>query len=1448
MLSSMAPEELAEAKSEAEARLPAAAVEFLRRRGLEKQKKATAENGASSSIAAAAGAPPGARPSLGALELNSTGAPCFPPPLLGKEKATKKKEKKKRDEAATPAAEDNKPPPPSASSRLRFDFDSACPVLPLAGENEKPSDALSRDPLRSERRELGEENAYTLSEAAALARSAVPAQRLAAVDLMVRVISKVVTLLPPKGGESERVFFFPAAAAADAAAAAAADDDDSNTSSPPPPPTPLHLSITWSQVRLSLMRTVPLALLSALSDGHPAVVAAAATGLALLVDEGGGGGGGGGRDGEEEEDETNASFAAALAASSIFPLTGSPALASAPATRPHAVGAWVRQGVVDEADDGDDDDQDQGDGGRGGGATSAAVAADPVSGLLLRPALPGLLLERAAAVLAARSRSHQAYRAATLPLTKVLRAAAAAGGAAAAAVVASRSAVAALVDVACAGEETGGGEEEEANSSSSGSSSSWSSVRARAAAFDAISLLCAAAAGDAGSGGGTGGNISASSSAAAALAAAGVGGVVSSTLLVSAAAVFSASSSPSSSSAAAAARGGASPRNFLLLTSSLRAWRALMERGVPCIRLDDAFSTLRFLFVDDDDGEEGEKKDGAGAGAAGGGGEAASSSSSFLFFAASAEALAAAAAAIASKEAACCSRGGASAVAAQVLSWATSKEALLLAGAAAAGEAGVEGSSSAASAAAAAAFLTRLAAAWRLLAVAEGETLLEGGKLRAAVAEAAAGGGEPGAKRDLEVLVEGAGRAAAKLFESGPLSSSERAVSVACCELLAALAGLYRSSSAPSPPWMSPRALTSARSPLGRGAVAAAAAAAAAAGGSSSPASADASAAIDAALASWTRADAALHQARRHAMQLMAVVGFGEGEEGEGEEGEESGSSSSSLFSSSVPLAVLQLAPPGTEATIALPALAALLSPGSLAPLLARADGAVEELAAGTSPLAASAGRFGCWERLTTRGGEESKGVSATAAAAAPAVKAFSTSSLADYSATWLGMMAEEEEEGEGTEREGEGEKTRRAAAPSCPPLRPLPFRLADPAGSRLPLPPWGSPFSSSTSWVLADVCPRGVASAGEASEAVGRALTLALALLLEEGLSSPLSPSTSRPPPPPPLPPPPPPPPSSSLWAASVADLLLGGDSGVVRGDSEAWRNPRARWAVAALSEEVSRRSEREGGGSGESPAAADAAATAAALAAAAPAAKITPARATGWASTWASDTFGDALCGGLVAAAALVSSGSGGSSSSSSAPAAAAVAAFDVLEESDALSSLPAWEAAVFVPPPSTSVSSSSSFKLPVQLASRAATALAAGRLDRAIEESGGEGGQGSEGSEEAPSSSPSPSPSLALSDAVAWLREQCLAVLAKESGIGYDPSPADPAAAAAALRHFMAQARPRHVAALLLARSPRGGEGRNNDGLAPLALLRALRSASGGNEALDSKVREAEKMMPL
>ena len=583
----------------------------------------------------------------------------------------------------------------------------------------------------------------------------------------------------------------------------------------------------------------------------------------------------------------------------------------------------------------------------------------------------------------------------------------------------------------------------------------------------------------------------------------------------------------------------------------------------------------------------------------------------------------------------------------------------------------------------------------------------------------------------------------------------------------------------------------------------------------------------------------------------MAVVGFEEEqeeEEGNEEEKGDSDGNKSSSSPSSVPLAVLQLAPPGTEATIALPALAAFLSPASLAPLLARADRAVEALAAApTSPLAAAAGRFGRWERLTTR--KDGEGI---ATASSASVKSFAKAALEDYAATWLGMMVKEGEEGDENEGEEEEEKEEKKSAAMMP--RPLPFRLADPAGSRLPLPPWGGSLPP-TSWVLADVCPRGVASAARASEAVGRALTLALALLLiEERPSS--KPSNSYP--------------SSSScccspssFAASVADLLLGGDSGVVRGDSEAWRNPRARWAVAALSEKVLRSDEEEGGG-GSSQSAADVF-PAAAPAAAAPATKITPARATGWASSCASDTFGDALCGGLVAAAALLSSspGSGGggeassssSSSSASAASAAAVAAFDVLEESDALSSLPGWEAAVFAPPASSG--SFTSFRLPTQLASRAANALAAGRLDRAIDEvGGGGGGEGGEGSKEAPSS-PS-SPSLALSDAVAWLREQCLAVAAKEidssagSSGSINPPPADPAAAAAALRHFLAQARPKHVAALLLLKSPccggDGSKGRetddNNDDLA--VTLKALRSASGGNEALENKVKEAEKMM--
>ena len=1431
MLSSMTTEELVEAKAEAEARLPAAAVEFLRRRGWDKQqhREQREEKASSCSTAAAAAVAP---PSLEALDLNSTGAPCFPPRSLLEKKATRKKKKEEEKNEAAPAAANQTPPPPAApSSLLRFDFDSACPVLPLAGPDERPSDSLLRDPLRSEKKELGEENAYTLAEAAALARSAMPAQRLAAVDLLSRVISKLMLLTEPE--KSARVFSAAvgddeaAAAAAVAAAAAAADDSTVTTTTsssspppPPPPPPPPHLSITWGQVRLGLIRTAPLVLRNALDDGHPPVVAAAAAGLALLVDEGGVEGG----DENEDEKTSSSSFAAALAAASIYPLTGSPALASAPATRPHAVGAWVRQGVVNDYDDeDDDDDQEEQDG------TSSSLAAtaspDPVAGLLQTAGF----LEKVSAILAARS-SHRAYGAATLPLIKLLRAAAAAGGEAAAAAAGSRSAVAALFDVACFGE--GGGEEreasaakgenEDASTSWSSSFSSWSSIRARAAAFDTISLLCAAT----GESGATRSETNASTStntiasAPAALAAAGVGGVVSSTLLVSAAALSTPSSCSSPSSSSPSSSPSNREKNALLLASSLRAWRSLMGRGVPCIRLDDAFSTLRFLFDDDDDSGDEEGRD-------------SSSPSSSLYCTASAEALAAAAAAIASREEACCSRGGASAVAAQVLSWATSEEALGRAAAAVADES----SSSSASAASAAAFLTRLAAAWRLLAVAEGEKLLESGRLRAAVAAAAAvaGGGEG---NDLKPLAEGAARAATAAFfdkssglSSSSSSSSSRSstVAVACCELVAALLGLYRCCCCANlsfPPWLSPRALTSSRSALGKGAVAAAEAAARVSASSSPIASsASATTTTTTTATSWTRADAALHQSRRHALQLMAMVGF-EAKEEEEEEQEGNGNSSSSI--SSVPLTVLHLAPPGTEATIALPALAAFLSASSLAPMLARADEAVEKLAAAaaekTDPLSVSAGRFGGWERLTTT--RDGRGSSCNNEVSA-AVKAFSRAALADYAAAWLGMMVKEEEE--------EGEEKKKESTAAASPL-PRPFRLADPAGSRLPLPPWGSsPSSSSSSWILADVCSRGVASAREASEAVGRALTLTLALLKKRSSSSSLSTAFLLPPHCLDL----------SLLAASVADLLLGGDSGVFRGDSEAWRNPRARWAVAALSEEVRgrgrAREEGEEGGSGKRGSAAAAAAST----------KITPARATGWASSWASDAFADPLCGGLVAAAALLSHDSGASSSSSSSSyavaasaSAAAVAAFDLLEESDALSSLPPWDAAVFVPPSSCSFSSSSpsrsSFRLPAQLASRAASALAAGRLDRAIEEGGGV-------------SSPSSSPSLVLSDALGWLREQCLVVVRgerrREKGSS-DSSAADPvtaaaAAAAAALRHFLAQARPKHVAALV--RSCGGGFGEGEgDKIDRIQTLKALRSALGGNEALENKVEEAEKMI--
>ena len=287
------------------------------------------------------------------------------------------------------------------------------------------------------------------------------------------------------------------------------------------------------------------------------------------------------------------------------------------------------------------------------------------------------------------------------------------------------------------------------------------------------------------------------------------------------------------------------------------------------------------------------------------------------------------------------------------------------------------------------------------------------------------------------------------------------------------------------------------------------------------------------------------------------------------------------------------------------------------------------------------------------------------------------------------------------------------------------------------------------------------------------------------------------------------------------------------MRGDSEAWRNPRARWAVAALSEEEVGRGGGRGGdvASAASPSPPSSSSPSSVV--------VTPARATGWASAWASDTFGDPLCGGLVAAAALLPPSSSNSAS------AAAVAAFDLLEESDALSSLPSWEGAVFAPAASSASSSSSSsppsFRLPAQLASRAATALAAGRLDRAIgeEEEGSAAGIEGRGGKLKRSC-------LALSDALAWLQEQC-AVVNGGGGSGSGGGGEDAfataatasATAAAALRHFLAQARPRHVAALVRF------SGKEKEGEKRMATLRALRAASGGNEALEKKVKEAEDL---
>ena len=167
LLASMTPDQVTAARADLAARLPPGAAEFLRRRGEAKMVARQKEGGGH----------------VAAPAVPAPAQPCFPPASLQLPGADAG--------AAAPQPITTTPPPPPCL-RLRFSLHGD--PVGLAPPSAPPTDSLQRDPLRTDAAALS----YSLPEAAVLARSSLPAQRVAGVELLTAVAERAVA-----GGQDE---------------------------------------------------------------------------------------------------------------------------------------------------------------------------------------------------------------------------------------------------------------------------------------------------------------------------------------------------------------------------------------------------------------------------------------------------------------------------------------------------------------------------------------------------------------------------------------------------------------------------------------------------------------------------------------------------------------------------------------------------------------------------------------------------------------------------------------------------------------------------------------------------------------------------------------------------------------------------------------------------------------------------------------------------------------------------------------------------------------------------------------------------------------------------------------------------------------------------------------------------------------------------------------------
>lgn len=354
-LATMSTAELAEALDEVGGRLTAQQIAFLRARGAAAGGQ-TAGGGATAGAATAA-AVAGSNSRGGAAAASSpsgTQRALLPATMPRPRGVPKPSTAGAAHQAAAGGGARACDEDQSLVARVRWGLDGEVVGVREAGEVESGEQVLRRDVLRSD--EGLTPTGYTASELLLLARSAVPAQRCAALGMLVALVARArpsAADVTERGGLRSRHVALPEHVLQQ-------ERDRVRAGGQPQQQLLLDWSSVWDHLLLGLRVVSHLRL--ALDDEHGAVVAAAADACAAVV-------GGGGCLGD----------ACVYEASDLMPLVGWPAARPAYLHRSHPAAVWEGEAGGSEEETRQRRQQEEEEEGR---SPEDVACADPVAGLL----------------------------------------------------------------------------------------------------------------------------------------------------------------------------------------------------------------------------------------------------------------------------------------------------------------------------------------------------------------------------------------------------------------------------------------------------------------------------------------------------------------------------------------------------------------------------------------------------------------------------------------------------------------------------------------------------------------------------------------------------------------------------------------------------------------------------------------------------------------------------------------------------------------------------------------------------------------------------------------------------------------------------------------------------------------------------------------------------------